>query len=459
MINYVDRVLVPTIKSRDVKIEKLIKRPKDIVINRESSLNKIKISFDKIEIEVKGEEEANQAMRYLDQLEAQYDSFLPICEFEFYSPMFGYRGFMIDTVREFFSVKELKRIIYAFSLVGYNYFHFHLTDDQGWRFAVPGYDKLETISSKRFRYENDDLNHVVSGFYTTDDLKEIEAYCLALGITVIPEIETPGHAEALLASYPEFGCTGEVIPVQANYGVFSNVMNPASPSLWVFLDKAIETLSSIFHGPFIHIGGDECPHEQWEKNQECLALMKENNITNVDDLQGLFTSKMSHLVSSYGKRAIGWDEVVDAKGVDKKVVVMSWRGLEGARKATRMGHEVILCPQTAGCYLDRYPSNDDWEKGNLSIGTPKDAFNLDISMFELPEEYRKLILGAQCNLWCEKIDSGREAEMMLFPRAFILAESMWLGEKKDWEVIKRKRKALYDLCFNLNLVCSPLRWD
>ena len=138
---------------------------------------------------------------------------------------------------------------------------------------------------------------------------------------------------------------------------------------------------------------------------------------------------------------------------------MSWRGLEGARKATRRGHNVILCPETDGFYLDRYPNTDDWEKGNLSIGRPKALFDLDISMKELSGDEQKLILGAQCNLWCEKIDSGREAEMMLFPRAFILAESLWLGEKKDWEVIKEKRKALYDLCFNLNIVCSPLKWD
>ena len=459
MINYVDKILVPTIKSKDVRFDKLVKRPKDISIERNSPINRITIDIDSIKIEAVSEEEVNQAMRYLDQLELQLDSYLPISTFEFYSPASHYRGFMLDTVREFFSVREIKRLLRSMSLVGYNYFHFHLTDDQSWRFQVEGYDRLETVASKRFYWENDDNNHEVGGFYSLSDLKEIEEYAKSLGITVVPEIETPGHATALLAAYPEMGCTGKEIEVESNWGVFSHIMNPSSPSLWKMLDKAVETLSLIFHGPYIHIGGDECPHDEWKENEGCLRLMKENNIDSVDDLQGWFTTKMASIVKKWGKTAIGWDEVVDASGVDKDVIIMSWRGLDGARKATKMGHRVILCPQTDGCYLDRYASNDDWEKGNLSIVTPKDAFSLDALMKELPDEDRALILGAQGNLWCEKIDSGREAEMMLFPRAFILGENLWLGEKKNWDEIKSKRKVLYDLSFYLDVVCSPLKWD
>ncbi len=456
---YIDKLLVPSIKSRDVKAEILIEKPSKITKITGSSVNSVSICPDEIVIHGSGDDEVRQGGNYVEVLSLLYEGKLPVCSFEFYSPAVKYRGFHIDCVRYFFSVNELERIIRAFALTGFNYFHFHLTDDQGWRFPVEGYPRLESISSKRFRYENDDNNHVSGGFYSLDDLREIERYCTSLGITVIPEIETPGHAEALVAAYPEMGCTGKEIPVQSNYGVFENVMNPASPFLWTFLDKAFKTLASVFHGEYIHIGGDECPHVQWAQNEECLALMEKEGIDNIDDLQGWFTTKVSSLVRKYGKRAIGWDEVVDAQGVDKGVVVMSWRGLEGARKATSLGHEVILCPQTEGCYLDRYPSGDDWEKGNLSVCTPRDIFNLDISMKELDEEKRKLILGAQCNLWCEKIESGREAELMLFPRSFILAENLWRGEEKDWKEIKSRRKALYDLCFHLNLVCSPLEWD
>ena len=455
----IDKLLVPSINSKDVTAERLIEKPEKITRITGASINSVSICPGEIIIHGRGDEEVRQGVNYTEVLSLLFEGKLPVCSFEFCSPAVKYRGFHIDCVRCFFSVEELRRIIRAFALTGFNYFHFHLTDDQGWRFPVEGYPRLESVSSKRFRYENDDNNHISGGFYTLDDLREIERYCTSLGITVIPEIETPGHAEALVAAYPEMGCTGKEIPVQSNYGIFENVMNPASPALWTFLDRAFGTLSSVFHGEYIHIGGDECPHVQWAQNEDCLALMKKEGIDNVDDLQGWFTTKVSSIVRKYGKRAIGWDEVVDAPGVDRSVVVMSWRGLEGARKATAMGHEVILCPQTEGCYLDRYPSRDDWEKGNLSVCTPRDIFNLDISMKELDEEKRGLILGAQCNLWCEKIESGREAEMMLFPRAFILAENLWRGEAKDWNDMKSRRKVLYDLCFHLNLVCSPLEWD
>ncbi len=458
-MNYIDRLLIPSVKSRNVPAGRLIEKPEKVTRIGSSSVNSVSVTENGIIIHGAGDDEIRQGENYVTQLSLFFEGRIPLCSFEFYSPSVRYRGFHIDCVRHFFSVSELKRLIRGYAIAGFNYFHFHLTDDQGWRFPVEGYDRLESISSKRFRYYNDDNNHTEGGFYSLEDLREIEKYCHSLGITVIPEIESPGHAEALLASYPEFGCTGREIPVQSNWGVFENVMNPASEELWLFLDKAVGTLASVFHGPFIHIGGDECPHVQWKTNDKCLSLMKKEGIDNVDELQGWFTSRMSELVQKYGKRAIGWDEVVDAPEIDRSVVVMSWRGLDGARKASGRGHEVILCPETSGCYLDRYPSADDWEKGNLSIGRPKDIYDLDISMSELPEEERKLVLGAECTLWCEKIDSGREAEMMIFPRAFILAENLWLGEMKNWDELKMKRRALHDLCFHLDLVCSPLRWD
>ena len=346
------------------------------------------------------------------------------------------------------------------SLVGFNYFHWHLTDDQGWRFPVPGYDKLEEISSKRYIYDNNDQKHVHQGFYHREDLEYVNEYCKEKGITVIPEIETPGHAEALIAAYPEFGCTGNKIEVQNNWGVFENVMNPSSPQLWVFLDAAIKELSSIFDGPFIHIGGDECPHTQWEDHEGCKAIMEENGLSNTSELQGWFTSRVSEIVKKYGKRAIGWDEVVDAPEIDKDVVVMSWRGLNGARTASSRGHNVILCPENGGCYFDRYPSLEPWELGNLSLSIPKDSYDLDISMKELEEDRRNLILGAQCCIWGEKIHSGREMEFMLFPRAYILAENLWLGEeRKDWEKIKDRKDILALLSYKMDLLCNPGKWE
>ena len=156
---------------------------------------------------------------------------------------------------------------------------------------------------------------------------------------------------------------------------------------------------------------------------------------------------------------MGWDEVVDATSIDKDVVVMSWRGLDGARKATARGHNVVLCPENGGCYMDRYQSHDPWELGNLSYSLPKESYDLDISMKELGEKERSLILGAQCCVWGEKLHSGREMEYMLFPRVFILGENLWLGDRKNWEKMKDRRKVLSDITWKLNLVSCPGSWD
>ena len=455
----IESLLTPRIESENVKYDTLIgySLPSEKVISDENS---VEITEEKIVIKGRGKDELALGEGYIKQLSLIFNGSLPVCSFSFYSPAYKYRGFHIDCSRHFVSREELLRIIDAMSLVGFNYFHWHLTDDPAWRFPVPGYEKLEEISSKRHIYDNNDQKHVHQGFYQREDLEYVNKYCKEKGITVIPEIETPGHAEALLASYPEFGCTGNKIEVQNNWGVFENVMNPASETLWVFLDAAVKELASIFDGPFIHIGGDECPHTQWEDHEGCKAIMAENGLSDTSELQGWFTSCVSEIVKKYGKRAIGWDEVVDAPEIDKDVVVMSWRGLNGARTATSRGHNVILCPENGGCYFDRYPSVDPWELGNLSLSIPKDSYDLDISMKELEEDRRNLILGAQCCIWGEKIHSGREMEFMLFPRAYILAENLWLGEeRKDWDKIKDRKDILALLSYKMDLLCNPGKWE
>ncbi|MCQ2411602.1 MAG: family 20 glycosylhydrolase [Sphaerochaetaceae bacterium] len=453
----IENLLVPQIASTNVVVTELVDLT-PVTVNPKASVNEVIIEQGRIVVNAQCEESARQGQNYVKQLELLFEGKVPTCQFDFYNPVWRYRGFHIDVVRHFMSVKELKRIIRAMALVGFNHFHWHLTDDQGWRFAVDGYEKLESISSKRVKYEFDDERNVHSGFYSDADLKDVVDYCSELGIEVIPEVEMPGHAEALLAAYPEFGCTGKEIPVQNSWGIFENVMNPASEQLWTFLKATIAKLVSIFPSKYIHIGGDECPHVQWETNEGCQRIMKENGLKDTNELQGWFTSKASALVKSFGKRAIGWDEVVDAPEIDESVVVMSWRGLEGAKIASSRGHEVILTPQNAGCYLDRYQTSEDYELGNWSICTARDAFDLDISMKDLPQKQRDLILGAQCNLWAEKIHTGREAEYMMFPRAFILADNLWLGEKRDWDSLCARKKAMADLCYYLDLVCSPAKW-
>lgn len=411
-----------------------------------------------VTIYAKEEEAARLALGYLYQLYLIYDGKIPCSAFFFERPASGYRGFHLDCSRHFFTVKEIKRLLKTFSVFGFNVFHWHLTDDQGWRFSVPGYLKLKRISSKRKSVDYKD-GRMYSGFYENDDLSSVVKYASDLGITVIPEIETPGHAVALLAAYPEFGCTGKKIEVETTYGIFEDVMNPASEKLWVFLEKAIEKLASIFPGPYIHIGGDECPHVQWEDHPECKAIMEKEGLKDTMELQGWFTSRMAALVSKYGKRAMGWDEVVDAPEIDKSVIVMSWRGLAGAVKATGRGHNVILCPEAGGgCYFDRYYTSDDWEPGNLSLSPLKNVFDLDFSMEELPEECRALIMGGQGNMWTELLTSGRAIEYMYFPRALALAENLWLGKNRDWKSFEKRRMALYKVLIGLDMTFSSARW-
>ena len=452
----IENILTPQIKSKNVSYKETIS-----AYSTETALsdrNLVKITNDKVEIFGTTEVEIRQGINYIEQLKTVFDGKLPVCEFEFYSPAYQYRGFMIDVCRHFMSVKELKRIIKMMGLCGYNFFHWHLTEDQAWRFEVEGYDKLKEISCKRVSKEYFKYDMVHEGIYSDDDLREIVDFCADLGITVIPEIEIPGHATALLAAYPEFGCTGNKVEVETRWGIFDDVMNPASEELWTFLEKAFSKLASIFPGPYFHIGGDECPYVQWEQSEEIQNFMKQEGIQTESELQGWCTTKASRIVASLGKRALGWDEVVDAPSIDPSVVVMSWRGFEGAEKATERGHNVILCPQQ-GCYLDKGITTDDFEPSQWGVYYVKDVLNVDIGMRELPEEQRKLILGAQCNVWCEQMHNGREVEYMMFPKVFAYADNLWLGDKKNWDDTKKRKDAVALLCYKMDILCSPARWE
>lgn len=457
-MKYIDTLLTPQIKTENVTYSKTVDIPRIVEVYTSDKEDSVTIDEDSICICGKTEEEAKQGLNYVKQLEILFEGKLPVCKFEFYSPAYKYRGFHIDVCRHFMPVEELKRIIRVMGLSGYNYFHWHLTEDQGFRFKVDGYDKIETISSKRKfdEYINYSMTH--EGLYSDEDLAEIVSFCAENGLTVVPEIELPGHAEALIAAYPEFGCTDKPVEVETRWGIFENVLNPASEELWKFIDKAIAKLASVFPGPYIHIGGDECPHKQWDENKDCQALMKKYNLKDSTELQGWFTSKVAKIVTSYGKRTLGWDELVDAPEIDKSVVIMSWRGLKGAEIASSRGHNVILCPEQ-GLYFDKGYTDDSFEPKQWGTYSVKDTFDVDISMKELPEVQRNLIMGAQCNLWTEQIKNGREAEYMMFPRAFVLADNLWLGDNKSWERVQKRKKAMSDLCYNLDIVCSPARWE
>ena len=458
MERFIDTMLTPQIASENVAFSRLTVLSAPTTVSVGGSVNKVSITDGSACVYAVSNEVARQGLKYIRQLQVLFDGSVPVCEFEYYSPAFGYRGFLIDVCRHFLSVEEILRIIDMMSLIGFNTFHWHLTDDQGWRFSVPGYPLLKKISSSRKNEEYIKYHFDYKGFYSDEDLRRVVAFAAERGMTVVPEIETPGHATALLAAYPEFGCTGKKLEVEQHWGIFKDVLNPASPELWTFLDKAIGKLSRIFPGPYIHIGGDECPHDQWKENKDCQALMKREGIKTLDELQGWFTTKAAALVAKHGKRAMGWDEVVDAPSIDRNVVVMSWRGLKGAKVASKRGHNVILCPQQ-GLYFDKGYTSDDYEPAQWGHFSVKETFSVDLGMKELSEKQRALILGAQCNIWTELITSGRDVEYMIFPRAFALSDSMWLGENKNWEKCLARRNNIGELCWKMDILCSPVRWE
>ena len=458
MERFIDNMLTPQIASERVAYSKLTLLSSPATVSVGGTVNRVSISDGCASVCAVSDEAARQGLNYIRQLQILFDGSVPVCEFEFFAPRFEYRGFLIDVCRHFMPVPELLRIIDLMSLIGFNVFHWHFTEDQGWRFSVPGYPLLKKVSSVRkdnqyIRYE---LKH--EGFYSDKDLEKVVSFAAERGMTVVPEIEIPGHATALLAAYPEFGCTGNKLEVENRWGIFKDVLNPASPELWAFLDKAFAKLARFFPGPYIHIGGDECPHDQWAENKDCQELMKREGLKTLDELQGWFTTKAAQLVAKHGKRAMGWDEVVEAPSIDRNVIVMSWRGLKGAKVASKRGHNIILCPQQ-GLYFDKGYTSDAFEPrqwGNFSV---KETFSVDIGMNELPEKQRALIMGGQCNIWTELLHNGREVEYMIFPRAFALSDSLWLGENKNWEKCLSRRNNIGDLCWKMDICCSPARWE
>jgi hexosaminidase len=299
---------------------------------------------------------------------------------------------------------------------------------------VDGYPKLEEIASKRTLLNYTD-GRTYGGFYSRKDIREVVSYAGQRMVTVVPEMECPGHASALLAAYPEMGCAGGPYHVRDQWGIFPEVMCPGKQKVFDFLAAAIKSLSELFPSPYIHIGGDECPHSAWEQCPDCQKIMKENGFKTSDALQGWFTGKVAALVHQAGKTCIGWDEVFEfaRKGdLPDDFIVMSWRGEKGGREALKAGYRVIMSPNTEGLYLDYKHVDAEVEPGNLGVSTIKEIAAYD-PVKGMDEQEKQRVLGAQGNLWTEKVTSGRLAEYMLYPRLAVLAERLWSGKSENLE--------------------------
>ncbi len=350
-------------------------------------------------------------------------------------PDFSWRGLMIDTSRTFYPVDFIKKMIDAASFHKLNRFHWHLTDDQGWRIPIKGYEKLTNTGAFKIdpRFSQTDKT---GGFYTEEDIRSVVDYAAQRHMIVIPEIEIPGHASAILASYPELGCTGGPYEVEYRYGIFDEVLCVGNDAVLHMLETVFDTVCALFPSPYVHIGGDECPRTRWKQCPKCQKRMKDEKLSDEDELQSWMTVQVSKMLEKRGKIAVGWDEVLDGTeklGLPESLVVQSWRGMEGGKKAAALGHKVIMSPENAGCYLDRKPYDDPAEPGRLSIATVKDSYTYSPVAQDMTVEQSSYVLGGQGNLWTEVVYASKIAEYMIFPRLCALSESFWLKrDKKDF---------------------------
>ncbi len=367
-------------------------------------------------------------------------------------PRFGYRGMHLDCSRHFFSVDEVKKYLDVMAIYKLNRFHWHLTDDQGWRVEIKKYPKLTEIGAfrngtviKKDWGSNDGIRY--GGYYTQEQMRDIVAYASKLGIEVIPEIDLPGHMMGVLAAYPELGCTGGPYEVWTRWGISDQVLCPGKDAMFTFLEDVFTELMDIFPYEYIHIGGDECPKTEWEKCPACQARIKELGIkadahhTAEQFLQSYVTARVQKFLNEHGRKIIGWDEVLEGE-LAKGATVMSWRGTDGGIKASAMGFDVIMTPNTY-CYFDYYQSKDE-DKEPFGIGgfLPWEKVYGYEPLDGLNDNQQKHILGVQANLWTEYVATPEHLEYMLLPRMCALSEVQWCKpENKNPERFKAAMEA------------------
>lgn len=358
-------------------------------------------------------------------------------------PQFNYRGLMLDVARHFYSVDQIKKIIDLMALYKLNKFHWHLTDDQGWRIEIKKYPLLTEVGSwrketvigkypvgtKERDRKYDCTPHY--GFYTQDEIKDVINYAQERFITVIPEIEMPGHATAALAAYPEYGCTGGPYLVSSKFGVHNDVFCPKDTT-FQFLEDVLTEVADLFPSEYIHIGGDECPKIRWKNCVHCQRLIEKEDLVDEKELQSYFIKRISRFLNNKGKSIIGWDEILEG-GLAPGATVMSWRGTEGGITAAKSGHDVIMSPRQY-CYFDYYQSKDKSEPFAIGGFVPVEkVYSYNPIPEELPVELSKHIIGVQANVWTEFIATFDKVQYMLLPRMLAISEVQWTAhEKKDY---------------------------
>lgn len=365
-------------------------------------------------------------------------------------PRFAWRGFMLDVCRHFHDKAMVMRHMTALARYKINSFHLHLTDDQGWRIEIEGWPKLTQLASTRAetpvlgdKNRGDGVPH--SGYFTKADIRDILAHAESLHMRVVPEIEMPGHARAVLAAYPELGnCPDRQLPVATTWGIHDVVFGVGEQT-FQFLESVLEEVIALFPGEFVHIGGDEVPKQEWRASDRAQALMRDQGLADEDELQSYFIRHFDRFLSARGRRLVGWDEILEG-GLAQGATVMSWRGIEGGIAAATAGHDVVMCP-TSHAYFDYYQARDrDAEPCAVGGYIPlARVYEFEPIPDELAPKYHHHILGGQANLWTECIPSTRQAEFQTFPRILAMAEVLWSPRaRRDYSDFCRRLEAVLD---------------
>jgi hexosaminidase len=364
-------------------------------------------------------------------------------------PRYAWRGMHLDVSRHFFPKEFVLRYIDMIAMHKMNVFHWHLTDDNGWRIEIDKYPKLTEIAA--WHVDRDDMHWrdvtppepgeaaTIGGFYTKDEVREVVQYAADRHITILPEIEMPGHVCEVLAAYPELSCTGGPFYVQpGTYWPNIDIFCAGNDETFEFLEGVLDEVIELFPGEYIHIGGDEATKTRWENCKKCQKRIKDEGLANEQELQSWFIKRIENYLNGKGKKIIGWDEILEG-GLAPEATVMSWRGFDGGIESARQGHDVVMCP-VSHCYFDYYQANPDFEPvGPGGFTTLKMVYGFDPTPPVLNAEEAKHVLGGQGNVWAEYIPTSGHAEYMSTPRMTALAEVLWSPEDKlDWDNFRER---------------------
>lgn len=412
----------------------------------------INVNTDKISITYTSESSCFNALQSLFQLITFIDDdnrlSIPVSFVKDY-PSFSWRGLHLDVARHFFSVEEVKQFLNLMSMYKFNVFHWHLTDDQGWRIEIKRYPKLTSIGAWR---DSTIENHYATfprtwntnrygGYYSQEQIKEVVKYAAARQITVIPEIEMPGHARAAIAAYPEYSCKGNKQSVPGVWGVFDDVFCTKDSTI-LFLQNILDEVMELFPSPYIHVGGDEVPKTRWKQCPKCQSNIKSLALADEHELQSYFIGQMDQYLQAHNRKLIGWDEILEG-GLTSGAAVMSWRGFEGGIAAAKQEHFVVMSPGSH-CYFDHYQGQSFSEP--LAIGgfTPLEkVYEFNPIPNGIKDKEASFILGGQANLWTEYIPTFDQLTYMTYPRAIALSQVLWGGTKEPYQTFENVLKTYH----------------